>query len=736
MGVVKQMKYITTKKLWISLILTVVLSACILIVLMNYNRIRTDETATELGELYMEEMMLQMQDHFSSIVDVKNKEVKHIANWTANKDGYQNTLRTAAESMDFEYVMLYDADGNCESVLGEMAWFRNTEEYLTQIESGEQIVTTGYLTKTGEKYIVFGTPAEFTMKSGKVSSVMLAGFSVDNLYEYINLDKVEQLGSKVNMWIISTNGAYILKAKPIEEESLFDRLNNWGSFVGVNGKEAILQIEKAMAGGKSFSYTVSIDGMVKHIYGYPAGKPDNWYFMITMPQGISDEAIMKQNSEITMAFLIAGILILVMLCCVFFLYYRISAHQKKELENAWKDAENSRSIAESASMAKTFFLSNMSHDIRTPMNAIIGFTNLAIKEKEISSVRRYLEKISVSGNHLLLLINEILEMSRIESGKIILDETPCSLLDLMDEMHTVLGRKAEEKKLNLKIQSNIHNNYVYGDKRRLSQILINLTDNAIKYTMEFGNISVTLNQLPCDKENYGNFEIVVSDNGIGMSEEFVKKVFEPFERENNSTVSGIEGTGLGLPIVRNFINMMNGEISVKSEKNKGSVFTVKICLRLLEDDKINNIKELSKNSNVSEEYDEEHARQFFENKKVLLVDDNYFNREIAQTILEEVGFIVDTAENGEIAVQKVKNAEENYYNAILMDVQMPVMNGYEATKAIRCLDGTRSKVKIIAITANAFESDRKNALDAGMDNYITKPIDTKKLYQVLKETNQ
>ncbi len=728
------MKYTVLKKLLFPLIFTVILSVFVFVYLMNYNRKITEETATELGALYLEEMMIQMQEHFSSIVDVKHKETEHIAKWTENEEGYRETLRIAAESMDFEYLVLYDAEGNSELVLGDLAWFRDTEEYLEQVMSGKTVVTTGYLTKTGEKIIAFGTPATFTMESGANSSVMIAGFSVEKLYEYIKLDKVEPLGSKVNMWIMTTNGAYILKAKPIEEDSLFERLNNWGSFVGIEIEEATSQIEKAMAGGKNFSYMVSIDGMIKHIFGAPAEEPDNWYFMITMPQGISDEVLMEQNSAVANAFAIAGLFILLMICGVFLVYYQISAQQRKELEIAWQDAEDSRNIAESASMAKTFFLSNMSHDIRTPMNAIIGFTNLAMKEKEMGAVHKYLQKISVSSKHLLLLINEILEMSRIESGKIVLDETPCNLLDLLEELHTVLGRKAEEKKMNFRIQGNVQDSYVYGDKRRLQQILINLADNAIKYTPEQGEVSVVLSQVPCDRKGYGNYEVVISDNGIGMSEEFAQRIFEPFERENTSTVSSIEGTGLGLSIVKNFVDMLGGEIEVESKKGQGSVFTVKVGLRLLEEDRLKQMREIHKNRDVVDRYDEETASQFFNGKHVLLVDDNEFNREIAQSILEHVGFIVDTAENGEIAVEKIKEAEPDYYNVILIDVQMPVMNGYEATKAIRGMEGMRSKVRIIAVTANAFESDRKNVLAAGMDNYITKPIDTEMLYRVLKES--
>ncbi len=730
------MKQSIIKKLMISLFLTLVLSICVFGILIHYNRKVTDETATELGAVYTAEMMLHMQDHFSTIIDVKSKEAEHIANWTKKDDNYRQTLRSAAQSMDFDYVTLYDAEGNQESVLGESAWYRDKEEYAERILSGERAVTTGYLTQTGEKYIVFGTPAEFEMQSGKKSNVMLVGFSVKKLYEYINLDTVETLGSKVNVWIILTNGSYILKAKPIEEESLFDRLNNWGSFIGIEKEAAIAQIEKSMASGKDYSYMVSIDGSTKHIYGSPAGEPDNWYFMITMPQGISDVAVKEQNTAITTAYAIAGFVILLMICVVFLVYINITLQQRNELEIAWKDAESLRSIAENANSAKSLFLSNMSHDIRTPMNEIIGFTNLAIKEKEPGIVNGYLKKISVASNHLLLLINEILEMSRIESGKIVLDDTPCNLSDLLENLQTVLGKKAEEKSQKLMIHGNIQDNYVYGDKRRLSQILINLTDNAIKYTMEYGEITVMLHQRPCDKEGYGAFEISVADNGIGMSEAFVEKIFDPFERESTSTVSGIEGTGLGLSIVKHFVDMMEGTIEISTKQGEGSVFKVTVPLRIVEDKSINRMQQLQADGEREDVFDEEMLFSKFVGQRVLLVEDNVFNREIAQCILEQAGFIVELAENGKVALQKVSDVEPDYYNVILMDIQMPVMNGYEATGAIRKLDSERAKVRIIAVTANAFESDRENVLAAGMDDYITKPIEADKLYKVLLQYNE
>ncbi len=718
------MKKTIINKLIIWLVVAIILSACVLTVLMRYNRQASEKATSELGAMYMSEMMFQMQDHFETIIDIKNKETEHIAEHAANEpeSDYREALYSAAQYMDFEYLALYDEAGNYEMILGEDAWYRDLNGFINKVIDGETVATTGYQTSTGGKYIVFGVPAQYRMKSGQTSTVMLAGFSVEKLYEYIQLDEFEQVGGNADVWIILTNGSYVLKSSEIVETSFFDHINNFGSFVGMDIKDGVDFVEKAMACGNSFSNMVSLNGEVQHIYGASAGEPEDWYFVISMPQGITDEVITAQNKTIIHAFLAAGAIILLLFLSVFLFYMRWSMKQIRETEDA-------RAEAETANLAKSTFLSNMSHDIRTPMNAIVGFTSLALKEKDGSIVHNYLRKIATSSNHLLLLINEVLEMSRIESGKVVLDETVCSLSTILEDIKTLIGRKAEEKKQILTISSDIQDNNVYCDRLRMNQILMNLVGNAIKYTPEGGHISVMLQQKECDEKAVGAYEIIVADDGIGMSKDFTSRAFDAFEREYNSTASGIEGTGLGLSIVKNIVDVMGGTITLQTELQHGATFTVNVKLRISE--------EKAQQSYETEEekivWDTEQMKRFFEGKKILLVEDNEFNREITGTLLEKAGFLIDVAEEGEIAVNKVKNAPVGYYDAILMDIQMPVMNGYEAAKAIRSLEGERSKVRIIAVTANAFESDRKQVMEAGMNSYISKPIDVEKLYEELRK---
>ncbi len=386
--------------------------------------------------------------------------------------------------------------------------------------------------------------------------------------------------------------------------------------------------------------------------------------------------------------------------------------------------------AKKANNAKSAFLSHMSHDIRTPMNAIVGFTNFALKENDISVIQNnYLPKIQTSAKNLLMLINDVLEMSRIESGKIELDEKPHHLRELSKDLSSVVSSQAQEKGIRLCSSEAVKDYFVYCDKLRLNQIITNLLSNSVKFTPAGGVIVVAVRQEECDEQGCAMYEFTVSDTGIGMSEEFVKNVFEPFERERTSTVSRMEGTGLGLSIVKNIVDIMGGTITVNSKVNEGTTFTVRLKLRLAEQESVAEI--MSENAS-EQEVSAEKMKEYFSGKRLLLVEDNELNRMIAETILTEAGFVIEEAEDGIYAIDMVKNApSDDYYDVVLMDIQMPIMNGYEAAKAIRELDGERSKVKIIAVTANAFESDVKEAINAGMNSHISKPIDVDELYKVL-----
>ncbi len=531
---------------------------------------------------------------------------------------------------------------------------------------------------------------------------------------------------------------------------------------------------------------------------------------------------------------------------------------EEQLEKQKADLEDALAAAQHANRAKTTFLNNMSHDIRTPMNAIIGFTSLAathIDNKE--QVQDYLSKITTSSNHLLSLINDVLDMSRIESGKVKIEEKETSLPEIMHDLKTIVQADITAKQLEFYIDTaDVVNENVLCDKLRLNQLLLNLLSNAMKFTKPGGIVSVRILQKGNAPDGFASYDFLVKDTGIGMSKEFQEHVFEPFERERTSTVSGIQGTGLGMAITKNIVDMMGGTISVSSEEGKGSTFTVSLRFRtcsgpvrqevvpqlqglraLVADDDFNTCSSVTQMLSVigmrpdwttsgkeavlrvklAEEqndgyaayiidwlmpdmngievvrrirtiigdgkpiiiltaYDwsdiEEEARKAgvtafcskpiflselrevlespfavkegkeesaeeapsFEGKKILLVEDNEINQEIALEILGEAGFVMDVADDGAVAVERIKEAEPGRYDLILMDIQMPIMNGYEAARQIRAMkDSAYVNIPIIAMTANAFDEDRKEAFNAGMNGHIAKPIDTEKLFELLKE---
>ncbi len=530
---------------------------------------------------------------------------------------------------------------------------------------------------------------------------------------------------------------------------------------------------------------------------------------------------------------------------------------EEQLERQKIDLEDALVAAQHANRAKTTFLNNMSHDIRTPMNAIIGFTSLAashIDDRE--KVQDYLAKITVSSNHLLSLINDVLDMSRIESGKVKIEEKEVSLPEIMHDLKTIVQADVTSKQLEFYIDTaDVVNEHVMCDKLRLNQILLNLLSNAMKFTRPGGLVGVRILQKGNASEGWASYEFEVKDTGIGMSKEFLEHVFEPFERERTSTVSGIQGTGLGMAITKNIVDMMNGTISVESEEGKGTTFTVALQFRTCEgsvrqdvipelrglralvvDDDFNTCSSVTKMLTVigmrsdwtttgkeavlrvqlaveqSDDYAvyiidwlmpdmngvevvrrirgiigeekpiiiltaydwsdiEKEAREAgvtafcskpiflselrevletpfmvqnaddvtveplsFEGRKILLVEDNELNQEIAVEILKETGFCIDVADDGEVAVEKMKEASPGQYDLILMDIQMPKMNGYEATRQIRAMKRPEiANIPIIAMTANAFEEDKKEALAAGMNGHIAKPIDISVLLEVLSE---
>ena len=392
------------------------------------------------------------------------------------------------------------------------------------------------------------------------------------------------------------------------------------------------------------------------------------------------------------------------------------------LEKKNADLQDALIRAEAANKSKSIFLNSMSHDIRTPMNAILGFARIAkenVGEKE--KVEDCLDKVLSSGDYLLHLINEVLDMARIESGKVSIDEKTVSLRELVMYLESLFRITMKQKDIAFEVEMNLQEEYVYVDELRLNQVCMNLLSNAQKYTHAGGSVWFTCTQQGEKTGDRANYLFSIRDTGMGMSKSFQENLFGAFERENRAEIGQIQGSGLGLAITKHLVDLMGGRIEVESEQGKGTEMRVYLSLQLDPDARIKTTRrELSKID--------------FTGKRILLAEDNELNSEIAQTLLGEVGFAVEVAPDGAEAVRMLLSSEPGYYDLVLMDIQMPNMNGYEATTAIRsCGKKEYENIPIIAMTANAFDEDRKKAFACGMNEHIAKPVDVEKLMSVLKE---
>lgn len=409
-------------------------------------------------------------------------------------------------------------------------------------------------------------------------------------------------------------------------------------------------------------------------------------------------------------------------------FQNVDEETRKALERK-EMLEDALVRATRASEAKSAFLSNMSHDIRTPLNAIVGFTSLATNHiNEMDRVQEYLEKIDSSSKHLLDLVNDVLDMSRIESGKAELDEEPTKLIDIITSIVNIVQASIDAKQLKLVVETDrLSDTKIMCDKVKIMQIFMNIIGNAIKFTDPGGEILIKAEELSNYSNEINRYRVRISDTGIGMDQEFLDHLFDPFERERTSTISGIQGTGLGMTIAKSLVEMMDGSITVESEKGSGTTFTIMLSFNIADDDEDEAAKP---DSHTTEDAS---AGKRKEELRLFLVEDNLFNQEIAMTLLEDAGFAVECASDGQEAVEHLQTVSPGHYDAILMDIQMPRMNGYEATRAIRELEKPGvSDLPILAVTADAFESDREKALQSGMNGHLSKPIEIDKLFEALE----
>lgn len=669
----------------------------------------------------------------------------------------------------------------------------------------------------------------------------------------------ESYGGQAATYIIRDNGT--LAYYDAKEDDVFGVRNIYKSLREaeyIRGKNFDIILEQLKKSGISAA-NIRLSHK-EYLYCLASLKTSDMTLMMLIPaDSVAVSTMNMMNSTVRVGIIVMCILYLVAIVAVISIIKVQKSSQLVKIEQKNnQEQQRLREAAEEANKAKSTFLSNMSHDIRTPMNAIIGFATLTAADAEnTGKVRDYQAKILAAGNHLLSIINDVLDMSRIESGKITLEEQETRLSDIFHDIVTIIGGQIHDKKLKLHVDvNNVINEDILCDKTRLSQVLLNLLSNAIKFTPSGGTISVSVEQLTNVLEGKARYEFRVKDTGIGMSEEFAQKIFQPFERERSSTVSRIQGTGLGMTISKSILDMMGGTIEVQTQQGKGTEFIIQLELTLQSgkdtDEKINELRGMrilmaDHDSNICDnianmllrvDIDVEYVlsgkeflhkakmrkdcidayiiewhlsdldgievikqiRQFdlhtpiimitlydwhvieeeakdagvtafcskpifmsdlkdvllrvsgqqvvveeqssstkketdsFKGKRLLLVEDNELNREIALEILSEYGFHMDTAENGEEALEKVAASRSGDYDLVLMDIQMPVMDGYEATKRIRLLDNpSQSSIPIVAMTANAFDEDRKAAAECGMNGFLSKPIDIDEVLQVLKK---
>ncbi len=844
------MKNKTTRFLIISLIPVFALCIIVFVFIASYMNKESTKAINKVGDIYMSSMGEQISMHFETTINLRLKQINTIMSG-ARRESYPQyedlvkRLTELGELREFDCMALYASDGTIEMIYGEEVTISDPEPFLASLNKHEEKVAVG-LTSSGEKVVMMGVSADYPMKNGEESIALLAGVPASYINDVLSLDAENSL---VYSHIIRQNGTYVIRNIDGNQGNYFDRMREtFAELKGKNAEEYVLELKDAIRQRKEYSTVMIMGDEHRHLY-CNALPHSEWYLVMIMPYGVLDETVNTlSRHQLIMSLLSCGI-ILFALSVVFFMYYRLIQEQIKELNAARKEAVQ-------ANKAKSEFLSNMSHDIRTPMNAIVGMTAIATANIDNrQQVQNCLRKITLSSKHLLGLINDVLDMSKIESGKMTLNMDQISLREILESIVSIVQPQVKIKKqhFNVFIQD-IETEDVYCDSVRLNQVLLNFLSNAIKFTPEGGSIQVYLYEEPSPvSEKHVRVHFRVKDSGMGMSPEFKKKIFESFSREDNTRIRKIEGTGLGMAITKYIVDAMRGSIEVESAQGKGSEFHVTLDLEkaevreedmilpnwnmlVVDDDEqlcrttVASLKKIGINADwtldgettlkLVEERHKKHddyqiilldwrlpgisgidtareirnllgenipillisaydwseieddaraagingfiskplfkstlfygLKQFtgdanqvndtdseesidFNDKKILLAEDNDINWEVAEDLFSMVGLNLERAENGQICVEKFKSSPVGFYDAILMDIQMPIMTGYQATETIRGLDREDSDIPIIAMTADAFSEDIKRCLDCGMNAHVSKPIDTREVIRLLKK---
>ena len=850
------MKKKTIRFLWVSLLCLAALCVAVFAVITRIMVKRTDETLTRVANIYMEEINSQIKRHFDSLVEMQLAQLEGITLATppgsieVMDETVIRRMTASGRSRNFAYLALYNTEGEADIIYGEPVTIREEEAFLHSLNQAEPKIVLGD-TASGQKLLLLGVPVGYPvsngypMKDGNQCTALLAGVSIEFINTALSLNVSNTL---VFSDIIESNGRFLVNNSDADTDNYFQWLLENCEFEGQTPDQVAEQMGAALAQGEQFSLELSARGQRCHIYCSPLSNSE-WYLVTVMPYGEMDEAVSDLGGQRAAIVLIGCGVLLAATLVVFFLYLRMANRQLAALEKAQQEAER-------ASRAKSEFLSNMSHDIRTPMNAIMGMTAIAtahIDNKE--QVRSCLRKITLSSKHLLGLINDVLDMSKIESGKLTLNVDLVCLRETAEGIVNIIQPQVRAKKQMFDILiRNISQENVYCDSVRLNQVLFNLLSNAVKFTPDGGSITMTLSQEPSPRgEKYIRTHFWVKDTGIGMSEAFQKKIFESFSREDNSRVQRTEGTGLGMAITKYIVDEMKGTITVASQQDKGSEFHVTLDLEIapdpdsaaklppwemlvVDDDPqlctstVENLREIgvraewalsgqqalemalerhrrgqdyhvilldwkmprmdgietarrlraalgdrvsillisaydwsdfedeARQAGVSgfiakplfkstlyhgllhfadpvsaaPQEDPQEDRQTFAGVRILLAEDNELNWEIASELLSAQGFVLDWAENGQVCLERFQASRPGEYSVILMDLRMPVMDGYQAARAIRALDRPdAAAVPIIAMTADAFSEDIHRCLECGMNAHVAKPLDMRELLRLL-----
>ena len=843
------MKNKTNRYLMVIFVLMFILCGCLFLLLMKYMMNSGKKTAAEISGFYMDRMSTQIIRHFDTTVEIKLAQVESIVKTVPPEGQVQGrkliqAMAVSGAARDFQFLCLLSEEGEVQLIFGEEVEIADEEPFLDSLKAGEKKIAVANIPSTDTTLVLLGVPCAYDMENGGKSIAMVAGIDVDYVNNTLFLDNP---GVETYSHIIRRNGDFVIKSGTAVLNNYYDRLQNIVLESDEQGADYYMEKVHESIDNKTLStFIMSTNEGIKCVYVAPLPYSE-WYLITTMSYDAMDGIIRKLDYNSLRVFLMAIIMMFTIFIVVFIVYYRITRFQMIEIDKA-------RSEAIRANKAKSEFLSNMSHDIRTPMNAIVGMTAIATANiDDRQQLMNCLKKITLSSRHLLGLINDILDMSKIESGKMTLNPDMVSLREAMDSIVTIIQPQIKSKNQVFDVFiSNILAENVYCDGVRLNQVLINFLSNAYKFTPEGGEIHVYLSQEESPRgDDFVRVHFRVKDSGMGMTPEFQKKIFESFSREDSTRVHKTEGTGLGMTISKYIVDAMEGTIEVHSEVGKGTEFHVILDLEkatvkeedmvlpswnmlLVDDDEqlcretAEKLEELTihcdwavdgrtairmmeEHHNRQDAYQivlldwrmegmngietarelrhkfgdempiliifaydwsdiEEEAREAgisgfiskplfkstlyhgllqymgssqekeevqkapskdFSGVRILLAEDNDINYEIANELLTAIGIEIEWAQNGQICVDMFEKSDKGYYDAILMDIRMPIMSGYEAARKIRSLTRQDAGLPIIAMTADAFSEDVKKCKECGMNDHTSKPIDMDILTRLL-----